>query len=105
MILIKCHYPTDIEPEVLQCMVDAFRPVLMLLPTQPTNPHYEEFIDKTATYSTEAPFNAPMPPFPSFKPPVRLITYHLPSAFWCQFPVPICFGPLRHPTIFSAGHS
>ena len=107
MILIKCHYPTDIEPEVLQCMVDAFHPVLMLLPTQPTNPRYDEFIDKTAEYSTEPPFNAPKPPFPSYKLPVRRRSYGTSNnisstiCIWCQSPVSICLGPLRLPTNFS----
>jgi len=48
-------------------MIDAFRPVLMLLPSQPSNPQYGEFLDQSRDYSYKPPFNAPKPPYPEMK--------------------------------------
>ena len=34
-----------------QDLVDAFKPVMMLMPRSPTNPQYREFLQKTLEYS------------------------------------------------------
>lgn len=52
-------------------MIDAFRNVLMLLPSQPSNPDYNDFLDKCREYSYEPPLNAPKPPYPEVKLQVR----------------------------------
>ena len=56
----------DLEP-LDETMVDAFRSVLMLLPSTPSNPKYEEFIDESRKFSYMSPFNAPTPPYPDLK--------------------------------------
>ena len=85
----------DLELDVRQSMVEAFRPVIMLLPTQPTNQNYDEFIEKTIEYSIAAPFNAPKPPFPGFKLPVRPSS-HSPTTVPFGDHLPSLCASLRH---------
>lgn len=48
-------------------MIEAFRSVLMLLPSQPSNPLYSEFLDQSRDFSYKPPFNAPKPPYRGLK--------------------------------------
>ncbi|XP_013384336.1 guanylate cyclase 32E [Lingula anatina] len=57
--------------------IDAFRAVLTLALRPPSNPNYEEFLDKTRNYSSEKPFNAPHKMIPGKKFPVPIYAAHL----------------------------
>jgi hypothetical protein len=64
----------DADLEILEEeMIDAFRNVLMLLPSQPSNPQYNDFLDQSRDYSYKPPFNAPKPPYPEMKLQVQLV--------------------------------
>ena len=43
--------------------IAAFRSVVMLRPSTPINPLYEQFLDESRNISYQPPFNAPVPPY------------------------------------------
>jgi len=71
--LILQYYWFLLDVEDLESdMVEAFDSVLMLLPRPPSNPKYNDFLGKSRQYSYQAPFNAPIPPYPKLNIPVLL---------------------------------
>src|SRR6218665_1232108 len=67
-------------------MVEPFRSVIMLLPSTPSNPKYNEFLDESRRLSYLHPFYAPKPPFPELKLQVRsreINCIGLPSSVLC----------------------
>ena len=60
----------DVE-EFEEDMMSAFDSVLWLLPRPPSNPRYEEFINKSREFSYLKPFFAPTPPYKEMQIPVN----------------------------------
>ena len=76
LLIVECFLFSDLEAleDLEEHMVDAFRSVLMLFPSEPTNPRYDEFLDQSRDYSYKPPFNAPKPPYPELKLQVQALT-------------------------------
>ena len=51
-----------LEDGIHAALVDAFKPVLILMPRAPTDPRYREFLETTLEYSVSK-FNLTKPPF------------------------------------------
>ena len=54
----KLLYFSELELAMEPFMVEAFRAVLVIMPSPPLNPDYHLFTEKCRLYSTQPPFNA-----------------------------------------------